>query len=101
MIIMVEYQLLSNYHHSSIHTMNVCILKLKQLLGKTTKLRVQSNLDTRVKKSIRKMSSYGHMGVSKQVVQGMNSHATRNDIIIEIKYFLSTVSISYNISFSQ
>ena len=48
--------------------------QLKQLLNKTTKLRVQTNLDTRFKVSIkkvsiRKMSTYG----SKQGAPGTNS----------------------------
>ena len=48
--------------------------QLKELLNKTTKLRVQTNLDTRFKVSIkkvsiRKMSTYG----SKQGAPGTNS----------------------------
>ena len=38
----------------------IFISKLKQLVNKSTKLRVQTNLDSRFKTSVRKMSTYGH-----------------------------------------
>ena len=47
-------------------------IQLKQLLNKTTKLRVQTKLDARFKVSIRKISTYG----SKQSPQETNAQLT-------------------------
>lgn len=55
----------------------VFISKLKQLVNKSTKLRVQTNLDSRFKTSVRKMSTYGQ-----KKSHGVTTHPTGKDGVI-------------------